>query len=106
MIIRDGDFRLFDWDPETGRTVWYKFDGEKEVFRVDQPVDDIIRVNNEAFNDSNGQRWGDGRRVASVPTTLWHKDLEEAHNQGDDKYVSRWLNDSDHRAFRTFEGQI
>lgn len=97
---------LFDYDIETGRSVWVaQVDGE-EVFRIDYPVDDIVNANAERYNNGQGQRWGDGKRIASIPLNTFYAELDQAHLQGDDAYLSRWLNDSDHRAFRTFPGRV
>ena len=52
--FRDGDWELFDHDFETGRTTWYNFDGVNENFRVDYPVDSILKANEEHFADGGG----------------------------------------------------
>lgn len=106
MTIRDGDWELFDYDFRTGRSVWRFFDGAATHFRTDYPVDDILRDNRADFNESNGARFGDGRRVASIPLNIFYEQLHEAHCQDDEAFVSRWLNDPDNRAFRTFEGTV
>ena len=109
MAVRDGDWTLFEWDPATGRTVWQMFDGQKVVFRVDTPVHQTIEEN-AAFRNSTPDGWkGDYHRIASVPMNLLYDanlGLNEAIQQGDDKHLSRWLNDSDNRAWRTKEGRV
>jgi hypothetical protein len=109
MRVRDGDFDLIDWDPRTGRTVWSMFDGEKTVIRTDTPVAQTIE-DNTLFRNAASAGWkGDYHRVASVPMQLLYDDnlgLNKAIQQGDDKYVSRFLNDSDNRAWRTKEGRV
>lgn len=106
MRIRDGDWALVDYDFQTGRSIWGYYDGEKTVYRIDHPVAETIKANAEARNASLNQRWGEGQRVASIPPSVFHDQLGEAARQGDDKYISRWLNDPDNRAFRTFEGKV
>lgn len=107
--IRDGDWTLHEYDPVTGRTVWQLFDGEKTVFRIDTPVQTAIDQNT-AFRNAAPDGWkGDYHRVASVPMQLLYDDnlgLNKAIQQGDDKYMSRWLNDSDNRAWRTKDGRV
>jgi hypothetical protein len=107
MTIRDGDWTLFDWDAKTGRSVWSYFDGEKTVFRTDYPVDNLISEN-AAVRNSAAQAWtGDYHRVASVPLNVFHQSgLAEAQAQGDERFVSRFLNDGDNRAWRTREGRV
>ena len=107
--FRDGDWDLFDWDPVTGRTVWHMFDGESDIFKTELPVENVCNVNQQFLNDSLNARWGDGKRVASIPLNVWHDEnlgLDKAHIEGDDNYLSRWLNDGDNAAFRTFPGRV
>lgn len=107
MSIKDGDWTLMSWDAKTGRSVWSYYDGQKTVFRTDYPVDNLISQNEQVRNSAE-QAWkGDWHRVASVPLNVYHDSgLAEAQQQGDDKFVSRYLNDSDNRAWRTREGNI
>ncbi|MBB4347949.1 hypothetical protein [Aliirhizobium cellulosilyticum] len=107
MIIRDGDWSLFDYDHQTGRSVWCKDDGVERVFRIDTPVDHIIRENEFTRNATSGNRMGDWVKIASIPLNhAHHENLVRAHTEGDDKFVKRWLNDGDNRAFRSFEATI
>lgn len=106
MEIRDGNWTLYDHDLHTGRTVWHYFDGERDHFRTDYPVDQILQDNKAARNDLAGQNWGGGQRIASIPLNIYFEQLDEAHAQGDEKYMSKWLNDIEHSGFRTFEGRV
>lgn len=109
MAVRDGDWTLFEWDPATGRTVWQMFDGEKVVFRIDTPVQSTLDENAIARNATPAGWKGDYHRIASVPMQLLYDEnlgLNKAIQQGDDKYVSRFLNDSDNRAWRVKEGNV
>jgi hypothetical protein len=106
--IRDGEWTLFEHDPATGRSVWWMVDEDGvSVFRIDTPVDQVLEANAEAMKASDGKPFGEWARVASVPLQLLHSSgLNEAQTQGDDKWLSRWLNDSDNRAFRTKAGIV
>ena len=106
MAIKEGGWVLQSWDPASGRSVWRYDDGQAVHYRTDYPMDGILRDNTAHRNDSAGQRFGEGKRVASIPLNIFYDQLEEAHSQGDDKYLSKWLNDSDNRGFRTFEGAV
>lgn len=107
MRIRDGDFELCDYDPHTGRSVWSFYNGEKTVYRIDYPVDGIIKANT-AEKNATGPGWkGDWHKVASVPLNILHgSGLNDAMTQQDDRFVKRWLNDSDNGAWRTKEGRV
>ena len=105
MAIKDGDWELFDYDVRSGRSVWRYFDGAVTHFRTDYPVGSLIEANAQQRNAAS-ERFGEGKRVASIPLSLFYDQLAQAQAQGDDRYMSRWLNDGDHRAFRTFEGKV
>ncbi|PWL17398.1 hypothetical protein DKP76_11510 [Falsochrobactrum shanghaiense] len=105
-MIKDGDWTLLEWDAHTGRTVWHMFDGEKTVIRTDYPITATVAENEKARNEA-GKAWtGDWHRIASVPLNIYHEQLAEAERQGDKKFISSWLNDSDNRAWRTKEGRV
>jgi hypothetical protein len=107
MLIRDGDWTLIDHDLKLGRTVWAKRNPDgSETFRTDYTVDPVID-NNAAVRNMASDGWkGDYHRVASIPLNVFHANLAEAANQGDDRFLSRWLNDDDNRAWRTKEGRV
>ncbi|ABR60658.1 hypothetical protein GOC91_23300 [Sinorhizobium medicae] len=107
MIIRDGSWSLYDYDQMTGRSVWHYFDGEKDVFRVDYPVDNLMSENAGIRNSAERAWKGDWHRVASIPLNVAHgAGLVQAHSEGDDRFVKRFLNNSDNRAWRTKEGHL
>lgn len=69
-------------------------------------IDPIIEANKASFNDSQGKRWGDGKIVASIPMDLYHRTILPMKKAGDDRGLKAWLDNSDNRAFRTFEGKV
>ena len=96
-----------DHDLATGRSVWMAVQDDRYVFRVDMPLDDIFVANHEAEAETNGKRFADWHRVASVPHHLIYQNgVNDALSQHDDKWLSRWLNDGDHRKFRTSRGHF
>lgn len=107
--IRDGDWELFEWDPHTGRTVWIMDEGGKTHIRTDYPVASLIEQNAARRNEAPDGWKGDWHHVASVPLNLLHDEnvgLHKAFQQGDDKYIARFLNDSDNAAWRTKTGRL
>ena len=107
MAIMDGAWRLVEWDAATQRSIWSMFDGEKTVFRVDQPADKILEANAEAEKETMGRRFGDWNRVASIPLQMYHNSgFAEAYAQGDLQWVGRFLNDSDNAKLRTSRGRV
>lgn len=107
MTIRDGDFTLIDYDYQTGRSVWALFDGEKTVIRTTYPVAQAIEQNLLSRNNVSAGWKADWHHVGSVPQNIaWDSGLVEAFTQSDDRFISRFLNDSDNRAWRTKEGRV
>lgn len=107
MKIKDGDWTLFDYDIKSGRQVWALENGDgTTTFRTDYPVQPTIDLNTAQRNLSKPNWAGDYHHVASIPLNLFHDQLAEATRQSDDAYLSRWLNNSDNRAWRTKDGTI
>lgn len=100
----DGGGQLIHDTPT--KRVWVGFVDGKFRQCTDELCDGLTEQNKQLFNDSAGQRWGDGRRVASIPLAKFWRDLMPAQEQGDQKYIKKWLNDSEHRGFRTFAGKV
>lgn len=103
------DFRFEEQDPVTGIiTRWYvDSENDKVITETINPATQSIIDRNQALNNAaQGQRWGDGKIFASVPTEIARKHLWEAIQNKDDAYIKRWLNDSDHQKFRRFPGKV
>jgi hypothetical protein len=104
--IFDGEWRLLEVDPITQKQVWILDEGKRMRVRTLMPVDNMLDMNAEQAANSLGTRWGDGQPVARLPMHVWQRQLAPAINDGDEKYVRRWLNDSDHSKFRTRAGKV
>lgn len=107
MAIRDGEWTLFDHDFKLKRTVWMRRNPDgTTTMRTDYSVDDTIEANTAMRNAASSGWSGDWHKVASVPLNIYHDKLAEAVKQDDMKFVSRFLNDSDNRAWRSKEGRV
>jgi len=107
MVIRDGDWTLFDYDPQLKRQVWSRFNPDgSQTFRTDYEVEPTIDENTAMRNLASPGWKGDYHKVASIPLNVFWDQLAEASKQDDDKFISKWLNDSDNRAWRTKEGRV
>ena len=107
-MIRDGDWMLLDYDPATQKSTWAMFnpDGSTTV-RTDMPVDAVIDENKAALAATEGQRFGEWNRAASIPLPLYHSSgMAEAVKQDDQRFISKFLNDTDNRAWRTSRGNV
>ena len=107
MIIRDGEWTLFDYDPQLKRQVWSRRNPDgSQTFRTDYEVDPTIEANTAMRNLASPGWKGDYHKVASIPLNVFWDQLAEASKQDDDKYISKWLNDSDNRAWRSKDGRV
>ena len=109
--VRDGNWMLFDYDQVAQKAIWMAVDANGDThFKVDIDHTDILRANQHFFNESKNARFGDdhslGQRIASIPMNVFFDELNEPCLQEDDKYISKWLNDGDHKAFRTFDAKV
>lgn len=107
MEIKDGDWKLFSHDPEIGRSVWFIDDGERIHWRCDYQVEKLVTTNAEQRAIAAKGWAGDYHHIASIPLNIVHdQGVVDAMTQQDDKFLSKWLNDSDNRAWRTKEGKV
>ena len=107
MKIKDGSWTLFDYDVRSGRQVWQQDNADgTTTFRTDYPVQPTVDINTAHRNMAKKDWAGDYHQIASIPLNVFHEQLGQASTAGDDKFISRWLNDSDNRAWRTKEGRV
>ena len=108
MDIVDSDgFTLFEYDPLTKRSVWMKAEDGRYIFRVDMPLDDIFDANAEVKALTEGQRFGEWNRFASMPLHLTYKTgVDDAVEQQDSRWLSRFFNNSDNSKWRTSRGKV
>jgi hypothetical protein len=98
LVEETPDFRRYEVELDDG-TVIRRTEHKTTAQLLDQ--------NARALNDSMGQRWGDGKVVASIPLNLFYASgVAEATRQKDKRFLSKWLNDADHAKFRTFGGKV
>jgi hypothetical protein len=86
---------------------WHEDDstGQIHIEQV-QDVTPIVEANKALYNLSDGvPRFGDGKRVASIPMVIY-MELKRQGIAQDEKKLRQWLNDPDNRAFRTLPGVL
>jgi hypothetical protein len=98
--------RLLRVDPDTGTAQYVEYDDNDDTFRFVQEVDHlaVADFNRRQYVEPNA-RFGDGQRVATLPMPLWLKLFQEGVLD-DPRRLSAWLNDPDHRDFRTRPGWV
>lgn len=67
---------------------------------------DLLAVNKQRFDDSQNERFGDGKIIASVPLNVFYRDFAERLKEGDDDFTKWWLNSEQNRPYRTFRGRV
>lgn len=68
-------------------------------------IDPIIEQNKAEFNAA-GSRWGEWAKVASIPMDRYFREINPRLKDGNDASVKRWLDNPDHRSFRTRPGRV
>ena len=68
--------------------------------------DQLIEQNRQSFNESHSKRFGDGQIVGRIPLNVFYRDFAKRLKEGDDDYAKWWLNNDQHRPYRTFRGKI
>ncbi len=107
MLVRDGDWTLFDYDIPSGRQVWRMENPDgSSTYRTDYPVKASVDMNTAQRNLAQNGWAGDYHQIASIPLNVYYDQIGQAAREGDDKYLSKWLNDSDNRAWRTKSGTV
>ena len=95
-------------DDGVGTRVWEApYDDHMTIVKTEYyATEEFFGANSEEYKDSEGQKFGDFRKVASIPMHIWARKLAEAQRNGDQKYIKKFLNDYDNRCYRTFKGKI
>ena len=106
--VFDGQWRLLSFDPVTRIAEWFWFDEDKDEYtiRTVQECEDILASNRSLEAESHGVAFGAGKKVASIPMDIAMKEVMPAFLAKDDDWVKKYLNDPDHKHFRTFRGTL
>lgn len=102
------EWYLLSDDPVLGvRRYALDLDDERSVIRTEYyAVDAFMTANAEQYKASEGQRFGKGRMVASIPMHIWARQIAPRMRDGNIQSLKKWLNDFDNRCFRTFRGRV
>lgn len=102
------NFRFQERNPHTGLITrwWVDESGRVGVQRVNPAIHDIVDRNKAIQSEMAGKKWGDGKVFASVPLEVVEKELWGAIKANDQKYIKKWLNDSENRDFRRKLGNV
>lgn len=109
--IHSDAWEVFEVTPDYRRArIWLDPERTQCIVRTEHLAsDDLIAANQQSLNDSQGQRFGDGKVVGRIPLNVLYapqNQLIEKLKQGD-KDHARWvLNSEAFRPWRCFRGKI
>jgi hypothetical protein len=105
--VFDGEWQLMP-NSQPGTLKWIKAVSPTEFIVKTQTLMPslVAEENAKDLAASEGKRWGDGQVIGRVPLDMYHKKLVEPTRQKDKKWLSRFWNDPDNRAWRTFKGNV
>lgn len=100
--------RWVEYNPSTGVRSTYSLRDNKLVVDTEYlHTQLLIDSNAEIRNSAIGNRWGKGQVYARVPMNIESEGyLADASRANDKKAIAKFFNNSDNRAFRTFDGNI
>jgi hypothetical protein len=105
----DGSWEVFEVTPEYRRSrLW--IDDKSYVQRTEYLAEAaLIESNRQAFDESEGKRFGDGRIVARIPLNVLYGSTSEIAaklKQGDQDHLKWFLNRDEGRPWRRFRGRL
>lgn len=94
-------------DPISGTRIW-EYEFERGTVRKTEWYGEgaFIDSVSEERKETEGQRFGEMRKVASVPMHVWARDIAPRLRDGNDGSIKSWLNGDKGKAFRTFRGKV
>lgn len=99
---------IFNTNEDAGIVRLFHYDAaeDKAVIETVQDVSGLIEANRSEHDAYTSlDRYGDLRRVASIPMSLYFQ-LKAEGVADDPAAMKRWLNDPDNRFFRTSPGKV
>ena len=104
--------RKFNETPEQAIKRMHHQHGDGDVtIHTMQDVTEVVEANKEDFKDNDGTRYDQFQNhVARIPTAIYYDLIKQGViNEREDPegvWLKAWLNDPDHRAWRTRPGKI
>ena len=113
-MIQSPDFEKLEWEflreTPTNRYWIAMLPDGRSVIKTEYLADaQLIEENRFLFNESEGQRWGDGQIVGRIPLNVLYSSqhqIAEKLREGDRDHIRWWLNSEHARPYRTFKGRV
>lgn len=104
------EWRCIANNPQSGVSTWIFDDGEDVHIQTRQDVSALLDENTAIRNITQSGWRGDSlHSVARIPLSMLHDPLSslgDAVRAGDEPWLKRFLNDSNHSKLRTKEGSL
>lgn len=106
--MMSSDWYLMSDNPTLGVRRWgLDLDDKQTIVRTEYyAANSFFESNATEFKETEGQRFGEWRKVASTPMHIAAREILPRLQDGNETSLKKWLNSSDHSAFRTFKGSI
>jgi hypothetical protein len=105
--MNNANWRLVDKTPL--KAVWWLDMGNGQyIQKTEYFTEELIADNRRQQVDNLNEKFGDGKIVARVPMNIafGNSYFSDALKNKDENAMSKWLNDKDNEAFRTFGGKV
>ena len=103
------DFHFYGYDKVKSILQWARPDDDGNLVVCTQHLvtGQLLDANRAAESESNGRAFGDGKVIARVPESVaYESGLMQAVREHDTGFFRRFMNDPDHKHFRTFRGKV
>lgn len=109
--IHSDAWEVYEVTPDYRRSrIWLDLERTKCIVRTEHLAsDDLIAANQQSLHDSQGQRFGDGKVVASVPLNVLYdpkNQIAAKLKEGDKDHLRWFLDREEARPWRTFRGRL
>lgn len=109
--IHSDAWEVYEVTPDYRRArLWLDPEKTQCIIRTEHLASDaLIDANRQSFDDSQTQRFGDGKVVGRIPLNMLFSpkhQIAEKLKEGDKDHIKWILNSDEFRPFRTFRGRI
>jgi hypothetical protein len=81
-------------------------DGTTAIKKI-TPINELLDSAAADRAETAGKKWGDGQIIGTVPDSIaYSSGYMRAKTEGDDRWIKRFWNDSDHKYLRVKEGKL
>jgi hypothetical protein len=105
--IADSAWEFDKFTEDGGRMFIFWIDRENGTYitKKENTIEpELLAMNKQHLDDSQGKRFGDGKVVSRIPLNIYYRDIVPRLDDPDHK--KWWLNSEQGRPYKTFRGKI